>query len=390
MSYSDGNGGTDTPRMGGLAGETMTTIRTMALVGLLAGPVVADELESSAGPLEISLVVSGLVEPWAIDFLPDGAFLVTERDGRLSLFRDGDRVVVSGVPEVHIEGQGGLLDVMVPRDFDTTREIWLSYAVTQANGGSGTAAGFGRLAEAGDALTDFRTVFEIPEGSSGERHFGSRLVEAADGTIFLTVGDRGTGPGGMEAQLPMRGEGKVIHLNRDGTPATELTGALPGVYSLGHRNPQGATLDLSGRLLTVEHGAMGGDELNAPVMGGNYGWPVVAYGQNYNGTKIGLGNSFPGTEQPLHYWDPSIAPSGLMVYSGTLIPDWKGDIFFGSLNSDFLGRLDPDTPAPTGFAEERLTAPETGRVRDVVEAPDGSIWFLSVHDGAVYRLAPKE
>lgn len=357
---------------------------------VLAGPALGEGMESSAGPMEISLLAAGFEEPWAIGILPDGSFLVTERDGRLTLVRGEERLSISGLPEVHVGGQAGLLDVMIPQDFATKREIWLSYAVSQRNDGSGTAAGFGRLSDTGNRLVDFRTVFEIPPGSSGDGRFGSRLVEARDGTIFLTVGDRDTGPGGMEAQLPMRGEGKVIHLNRDGTPATEFSGALPGVYSMGFRNPQGAALDLSGRLLTVDHGAKGGDELNAPVEGGNYGWPIAAYGQNYNGTRIGLGTSFPGTEQPLHYWDPSIAPSGLMVYSGKLIPEWRGDIFFGSLNSDFLGRLDPDTPAPTGYAEERLSAPETGRVRDVVEAPDGSIWFLSVVDGAVYRLAPAE
>jgi glucose/arabinose dehydrogenase len=184
--------------------------------------------------------------------------------------------------------------------------------------------------------------------------------------------------------------GKVILLNPDGSPAIEQEGWMPGALSLGHRNIQGAALDLSGRLLTVEHGAQGGDELNAPEAGRNYGWPVISYGINYNGDPIGQGTELKGMEQPLHYWDPSIAPSGLMVYSGKLVPEWKGDIFFGSLNSDFLGRLDPDTAAETGFFEERISAPETGRVRDVVEAPDGAIWFLSVYDGAVYRMAPAE
>ena len=160
------------------------------------------------------------------------------------------------------------------------------------------------------------------------------------------------------------------------------------MYSWGHRNPQGAALDLAGRLLTVEHGAQGGDELNAPEAGRNYGWPVVSYGLNYDDTRIGVGTQSPGIEQPLHYWDPSIAPSGLVVYSGALVPEWRGDIFFGSLNSDFLGRLDPDMPAATGYGEERIATPETGRVRDVVEAPDGSIWFLSVVNGAAYRIVP--
>ncbi|WP_240790431.1 PQQ-dependent sugar dehydrogenase [Rhodobacter sp. SY28-1] len=349
----------------------------------------AQVVETSVGRLGLTAEVQGLEEPWALDFLPDGSVLMTELGGRLLAF-SGDRLrEIGGLPDVYLDGQGGLLDIMIPRDFETTREVWLTYAKEQSTG-SGTAVGKGRLSDDGTTLEDFVTLFEMPEGSSGGRHFGSRLVEAADGSVFITIGDRGTGPRGMQAQLPDRAEGKIIHLNRDGTPATRLLGYLPGIYSSGHRNPQGATLDLNGRLLTVEHGARGGDELNAPVPGGNYGWPVISYGVNYGGRKIGLGQSMPGMEQPLHYWDPSIAPSGLMVYSGTLIPEWRGDIFFGSLNSDFLGRLDPDTAAATGFAEERISAPETGRVRDVVEGPDGAIWFLSVYDGAVYRMAPAE
>lgn len=355
---------------------------------LLATPALAGPVDTSAGRLQITPVARGFDEPWAIAFLPDGSFLVTERDGRLTLVADGRGAGVSGLPGVAVQGQGGLLDVMVPRDFAETREVWLAYSM-QAAGGVATAAGKGRLSQDGQRLEGFAQVF-LGDGAGGGRHFGARLVEATDGTVFLTTGDRGTGPEGLAAQDPALSLGKIIHLSRDGSPATLLDGWRAGVFSRGHRNLQGAALDLSGRLLTVEHGAQGGDELNAPQAGLNYGWPVITYGENYGGGRIGIGTAQEGMEQPLHYWDPSIAPSGLMVYSGALVPEWKGDIFFGSLNSDFLGRLDPDTPAATGYAEERIAAPETGRVRDVVEAPDGSIWFLSVHDGTVYRLAPGE
>jgi len=356
--------------------------------GTLAGHA-ETMVETSAGAMEITPVAEGMEEPWAIAFLPAGGFLVTEIDGRLKHFAAPmtEPVLVTGLPEVEVDGQGGLLDVMIPADFATSREVWLTIAMPQGSG-SGTAIGKGRLSEDGKKLDDFAVLFEMPEGSSGGRHFGSRLVEAADGTIYATFGDRGTGPYSFEAQDAARAEGKVIHLNRDGSPASTLDGALPGVFSIGHRNPQGATLDLEGRFLTVEHGAKGGDELNAPVEGKNYGWPIASFGVNYDGEKIGLGTALPGVEQPLHYWDPSIAPSGLMVYSGALVPEWRGDIFFGSLNSDFLGRLDPDTSAASGFAEERISTPESGRVRDVIEAPDGSIWFLSVSNGVVYRIAP--
>lgn len=367
----------------------MQMFRPLALVlALVPSFGHAAKVDTSAGPFVIEPVVSGLSEPWAIGFLPDGGFLVTERDGRLLNVIDGGPVAVDGVPEVMAAGQGGLLDVLIPADFARTREIWLSFAAPAGSGGA-TAAGVGQLSEDGLRLEDFRTVF-FGEPYRGGRHFGSRLVEMPDGSIALTTGDRGTGPQGMQAQDPTLSAGKVILLSRDGKPAVAIEGWTAGILSVGHRNIQGAALDLEGRLLTVEHGARGGDELNAPEAGKNYGWPVISYGVNYNDARIGEGQEKAGMEQPLHYWDPSIAPSGLMVYSGRLVPDWTGDIFFGSLNSDFLGRLDPDTPAATGFAEERISAPETGRVRDVAEAPDGSIWFLSVRDGAVYRMAPAE
>lgn len=360
------------------------------LVPLLPLPMAAwsGTVETGAGPMEITLVAQGLDEPWSLAFLPDGDYLVTERSGQLLLARGEALTPVEGAPEVFAQGQGGLLDVMIPADFATSREVWLSFAVPVDSGGA-TAAGVGRLSSDGTRLEDFRTIFS-GDGTAGGRHFGARLVEMPDGTIVLTTGDRGTGPDGMQAQDPASSLGKLILLTRDGSPAITQDGWLPGAFSRGHRNVQGAALDLSGRLLTVEHGAQGGDELNAPEAGRNYGWPVITYGIDYSGDPIGEGQAKDGMEQPLHYWDPSIAPSGLMVYSGKLVPEWKGDLFFGSLNSDFLGRLDPDTPTETGFAEERITAPETGRVRDVVEALDGSIWFLSVTDGAVYRVAPVE
>ncbi|MBL9074538.1 PQQ-dependent sugar dehydrogenase [Tabrizicola sp.] len=358
------------------------------LVPLLALPMAASSatVETGAGPMEITLVARGLDEPWGLAFLPDGDYLVTERAGGLWLARGEELHRVEGVPEVFVEGQGGLLDVMIPADFATSREVWLSFAAPVGAGGA-TAAGVGRLSEDGARLEGFRTVF-TGDSAPGGRHFGARLVEMPDGTVALTTGDRGTGPAGMQAQDTGSSLGKVVLVNRDGSPAIAQEGWLPGALSRGHRNVQGAALDLSGRLLTVEHGAQGGDELNAPEAGRNYGWPVITYGIDYSGDPIGEGQAKEGMEQPLHYWDPSIAPSGLLVYSGKLVPEWKGDFFFGSLNSDFLGRLDPDTSAGTGFAEERITAPETGRVRDVVEAPDGSIWFLSVTEGAVYRMAP--
>ena len=363
----------------------------MQKLGLLAGlsflgvsGAWAEVLTTSLGELAVEPVVTGLEEPWALAFLPDGRFLVTERDGRLMLFpaKGGEGQAVEGVPAVYAEGQGGLLDVMVAGDFAESRVIWLSYAEPQADG-AGTAAGWGRLSEDGTRLEDFKPVFQSAEGGQGGRHFGSRLVEAAEGRVYLTIGDRGTGPDGMDAQDLQRPEGKIVAMTRETVAQAALPGALDGVQTLGHRNPQGLAMDQMGQLWAVEHGAQGGDELNRIEPGKNYGWPVISYGENYGGGTIGEGVEKPGLEQPVKMWDPSIAPSGLMVYQGDMFGEWQGDFFTGSLNSDFLARLDPDQ----GWAEERLANDETGRVRDVVEAPDGSIWFLSVIDGAVYRIS---
>lgn len=353
----------------------------------LAAPARASTLVTSAGQVRIDAMATGLVEPWAIGFLPDGRFLVTERDGRLTLFpaQGGEPLSrISGLPEVAAVGQGGLLDLLVPRDFAQSRDILLSYAVAQPGGGEGTALGVGKLSQDGTRLVGFRQIFQMRAGSSGGQHFGSRLAEAPDGTLFLTIGERGAG---MPAQDQTRHEGSVVHLTRTGAAAGGGFGpdALPELFSKGHRNPQGATVDAQGRLWIVEHGARGGDELNLVQAGRNYGWPVIAYGRSYSGRKIGTGTSAPGMEQPVMYWDPSIAPSGLMIYAGDMFAPWRGHFFTGSLKFDYLSRLDP----ARGYAEERIQAPETGRVRDVREGPDGAIWFLSVTEGAVFRMAPE-
>ncbi len=357
--------------------------KTLAVMVFFAGLTLGQG--AAAQSLTIEPVATGLEEPWAIGFLPDGDVLVTERGGRLLRLPKGGgtAVPVGGVPEVATVGQGGLLDVMVPRDFASSRRVWLSYAAP-ANGGAGTAAGFGRLSGDGTTLEDFRAVMQ-PVGRGGGRHFGARLVQARDGSVFLTTGDRGNGELAQRLDGP---EGKVLRFSADGAPLTADAfagkAAFPGLYSYGHRNIQGATLDGQGRLLTAEHGARGGDEVNAPQAGRNYGWPVITYGRDYDGSKIGEGQAKAGMEQPLHYWDPSIAPSGLMAYDGALFPDWRGQVFTGSLNSDLIARLDPSQ----GFAEERIATDETARVRDIRQAPDGSIWFLSVYEGAIYRITP--
>lgn len=354
---------------------------------VVAGTAQAQDSQVTAfGTVEVTRMVGDLSEPWALAFVPDGGLLITERDGRLWHITGSERIAVAGVPRVAQLGQGGLLDVVLARDFPRTRAVFLSFSMP-AGRGAKTALAAARLSQDGRALQDVQILFEMSTASGKGQHFGSRIVEAPDGTLFLTIGDRGARG---EAQNPAAHNGKVVRINRDGSVPTDnpffAGGALPEIWSLGHRNPQGAALDAEGRLWTVAHGARGGDEINTPEAGRNYGWPVISYGVHYSGQPIGEGVARDGLEQPRHYWDPSIAPSGMMIYSGRLFPDWAGDIFVGSLKFDMISRLERDGLAVS--EAERLFEGEYFRIRDIREAPDGSIWFLSVGDGAAYRITP--
>jgi glucose/arabinose dehydrogenase len=347
----------------------------------------AQAVSTSVGNIELIEMAGGLDTPWAVGILPDGSFLVTERDGNLLYVKDGEANAISGVPKVAASGQGGLLDVTIPRDFNQSREVFLTFSKTQ-KGGAGTAVAVARLSRNGTRLTNLRVIFEASPGGSGGRHFGSRVVEANDGTLFVTIGDRGDAP---QAQDRSNAIGSVIRINRDGSvpsdnPFIGKADIRPEIWTYGHRNPQGADLDARGRLWVSEHGARGGDEVNLVKPGANYGWPVISYGTHYSGEKIGEGTSKPGMEQPRLYWDPSIAPSGLMVYSGDMFPEWRGDIFVGSLKFDYIARLSGDPLREI----EQIKGPETERVRDIVQAPDGAIWFISVGQGAVYRMSVKK
>ncbi|WP_371223909.1 PQQ-dependent sugar dehydrogenase [Roseovarius sp. 2305UL8-3] len=350
----------------------------------LSAPL-AHALQSSAGELQVSVVADGLDQPWGFGFLPGGGVLITEKAGRLLYLRDGQRFTVGGVPPVADRGQGGLLDVLVPRDHSDSRDVYFTFAKRQPDG-EGTAVARAQLSADGRSLSNWIVIFEMEPGSSGGRHFGSRLVEGRDGYLYFTIGDRGDRP---SAQDLSRENGSVLRIARDGSvpsdnPFVGQNGAQPEIWSYGHRNPQGAALDGDGTLWVAEHGARGGDEVNRVRKGANYGWPVISYGRHYSGLKIGEGTSKPGMEQPEFYWDPSMAPSGMMIYSGKLWPDWAGDIFVGSLKFDYVARLSGDPLQEV----EQLSSRITERVRDVREAPDGSIWVLSVGQGALYRLAP--
>ncbi|MEM1268190.1 MAG: PQQ-dependent sugar dehydrogenase [Pseudomonadota bacterium] len=361
-------------------------LRLLCVLLSVATPTLAAErLQTSAGAVLIEERVGGLRQPWALGFLPGGELLITERGGSLIHVSDGEGTRLAGVPEVVVAGQGGLLDLVVARDFAASREIFLSYSKAMP-GGAGTALAVARLSNDATRLEDVRVIFEMSAGSGRDVHFGSRIVEAPDGTLFLTIGDRGARG---EAQNLNVHNGKVVRVTRDGGIPSDnpfATGPRPEIWSYGHRNPQAAALDAAGDLWVVEHGARGGDEVNRPEAGLNYGWPVISYGRHYSGFPIGEGTTKEGMEQPAFYWDPSIAPSGMMIYSGRLFPEWSGDIFVGSLKFDMISRLERDGGSVR--EAERLFQDDFIRIRDIREAPDGAIWFLSVVDGAAYRMVP--
>jgi glucose/arabinose dehydrogenase len=358
-------------------------------------PALAQDAPRSPTPKEVPLpvratdVAVGLEHPWGLAFLPDGRMLVTERPGRLRLVaRDGSvSEPLTGVPQVLARGQGGLLDVALSPSFAQDRLVYLSFAEPGGAGGS-TAVARGRLGERG--LDDTRVIWRQEPKVSGNNHWGSRLVWRPDGTLFVTVGDRYNY---MErAQDLSTTIGKIVRINADGSvppdnPFVDRGSARPEIWSLGHRNVQAAALDASGQLWTVEHGARGGDELNRPQAGHNYGWPVITYGVDYSGARIGVGTAAPGMEQPVYYWDPVIAPSGATFYSGAAFPDWRGDLFVGSLQPGRLVRLRLREGRVTH--EERYVIGRGERIRDVTEGPDGFLYLLTDHPkGRIVRLAP--
>ena len=371
-------------------------VAILAPAALAAGPAAGEEYSTEKVDVVTSIVAEGLDHPWGLDFLPDGMAVVTERSGTLRLVNaDGTlSEPVEGVPEVSARGQGGLLDVAVAKDFAQSGRIFFTFS-EPGTGGAGTAIAGARLVRDGAAarLEDMRVLFSMPKKTGKGQHFGSRIVLHPDGTVFFTTGDRGEGP---RAQDRTDAAGAVLRINADGSVPADNPyadgrgGALPQIWSKGHRNPQGFAIDRDGKLWTVEHGAQGGDEVNTPEAGKNYGWPEISYGQNYGGGQIGVGTKAPGFEQPVHYWDPSIAPSGLVVYEGAMFPEWRGDLIAGALKFQLLSKLDRnESGAITG--EERMFEGEFGRIRDVNVAPDGSLWLLTDEDdGKIVRVGRGE
>ena len=335
-------------------------------------------------------VASGLEHPWALAFMPDGRMLVTEKPGRLRIVSpDGTlSAPLLGVPAVYAVGQGGLLDVALDPAFAVNRLVYISYAEA-GSGGAGTAVARGTLGATG--LENVTVIYRQRPKVQGGGHYGSRLVFAADGKLFVTQGDRMNYRD--RAQDLAQGMGKIMRIDPDGTvpqdnPLVSRAGAQPEIWSYGHRNAQAAALDpATGALWTVEHGARGGDELNQPKAGRNYGWPVITYGRDYSGARIGEGSAKEGMEQPVYYWDPVIAPSGMAFYTGDAIPGWKGSILVGSLSPGGLVRLEMRNGRV--MKEERYLGDLRERFRDVQQGPDGFVYVVTDSpNGRVLRIRP--
>ena len=374
------------------------SIAKLVLIGLFCANVCPVAQAQAVRP---EVVATGLQNPWAVAFLPEGRFLVTERPGRMRVVDADGKVnaALAGVPEVAAGGQGGLLDLLVDADFARNRTLFFCFSEPGPAGNS-TALARARLADDRSRLEDVKVIFSQKPKFASSAHFGCRIVESQqggkpDGMLFLTLGERFVRKD--DAQKLDNHHGKIIRIHKDGrvpadNPFVARAGALPEIWSYGHRNPQGATLAPDGILWMHEHGPQGGDEINLPKPGRNYGWPVITYGDNYGGGKIGDGTTAKdGMEQPLHYWVPSIAPSGMTFLSGDRYGRaWVGNLFVGSLKFGYLDRIELSEPFKGKVLREHKLLADLGeRIRDVRQGPDGLLYVLTDNaSGRLIRLLP--
>jgi len=347
---------------------------------------------SSAGPLEVRTIATGLVNPWSLAFLPDRRMLVTERPGRMRLVSADGQLSppLKGVPEVRASGQGGLLDVIIDKSFAQNGSIYFCFS-ERGDGGGRTAVARAKLDAGNGRLDDVNIIFRQDGPLSSGNHYGCRIVQASDGNLFVALGEHFAYRD--EAQNLGNHLGKLIRIAPDGSapkdnPFVGRADAKPEIWSFGHRNPQGlATNPATGELWETEHGPRGGDEVNIIGKGRNYGWPVIGYGIDYSGAKIHDSTARPGMEQPIKYWVPSIAPSGMLFYTAELFPKWSGSLFTGALAGRMLVRLSLEGNIVTG--EERLLQNLNERIRDVRQGPDGALWLLTDSSaGRVLRVSP--
>ena len=371
-----------------LSAMLVAAVSLMCAVGPEAMAETLGVYDTAKHRVRLVKIAGGLEHPWGLAFLPDGRMLVTERPGRLRIVEDGrlDPRPVAGTPKVRDGGQGGLLDVALHPRFAGNGLVYLSYS-SPGRGGAATAIARGRLL--GHRLADLEEIYVGLPRSRGGRHFGSRLL-FADGHLYATLGERGDPDRAQALDDPA---GSIIRLRDDGgipkdNPFAGRDGVRPEIYAYGNRNPQGMALEAgTGRIYAVEHGPLGGDELNLIGPGVNYGWPVITYGRSYIGFKIGEGTRKEGMAQPVHYWVPSISPSGLAIYDGGRFPGWRGSFLVGALSAQLLARLEID--GGRLVAEERLFADMEERIRDVRQGPDGLIYLLTDHpEGMILRIEP--
>lgn len=337
----------------------------------------------------VERIVSGLHNPWSIAVLPDGDLLISERPGSLWRISNGTKTQIKGLPPIAAVGQGGLLDIELARDFRTSRQLFFSYSAEVGRSSYATTIAKANLRS--DRLESVQTIFVANNPHASGIHFGSRISQLADGTLVFSIGDRGRR---NDAQNTAVHAGSLLRIDTNGNPPADNPFIddpryAPELYSIGHRNIQGLAVAADGSLFAHEHGPMGGDEVNLIVRGGggNYGWPIITFGREYRtNKKIGRGVSAPGYEQPLLHWSPSIAPSGMMIYSGKRFPRWQGNIFVGALAGEHIVRL---TYRGNGIMNtERLLTKSFGRIRDIKEDNDGDIYFITdSRRGAIYRIA---
>ena len=349
----------------------------------------------STTPFDVVVVARNLEKPWAVEPLPDGSLLVTEKPGRLRIVSASGQIgsPITGLPAVDARGQGGLLDVALSPRFATDRTVYWSYSEPR-QGGNATSVARGVLSADRSRLEQVAVIFRALPTYNGTMHYGSRLAFGPDSMLYITLGERSDKPMRPQAQQLDSHMGKIIRIHPDGkvpadNPFADRSGALPETWSLGHRNIQSAAFDPQGRLWIIEHGTNGGDELNLIEKGKNYGWPVVAFGREYNGAMIpGAVTTRADMEDPVYYWDPVIAPSGAEVYTGSAFPEWRGDLFVGALKEKRLVRLRLQNNRVVG--EEHLLTDRGQRVRDVRQGSDGALYVVTDEDnGELWRISPR-